>query len=127
MSEENVDVVRASMEAAQAGDVEAALAGYAEDAVFHPLVAGPYHGRQGVAEQMLAWMAEFDDFWFEPEDYLDAGDRVVLLWRQGGKGKSSGVEVMTDGATVMLVGDGFIQEAFVYSDRNEALRSAGLK
>jgi ketosteroid isomerase-like protein len=127
MSSANVEVVKASMDAAQAENVEAALAGYAEDVVFHPLVAGPYHGRQGVVEQMMTWMAEFDDFWFESEDYLDAGERVVLLWRQGGKGKSSGVEVMTEGATVMVVVGGFIREAFVYSDRDKALRSAGLK
>ena len=115
------------MEAAQAGNVETALAGYAEDVVFHPLVAGPYYGRDGVVEQMMTWMAEFDDFWFEPEEYLDAGDLVVLLWRQGGKGKSSGVEVTTEGATVMVVEGGLIREAFVYSDREKALRSAGLE
>jgi ketosteroid isomerase-like protein len=127
MSKTNVDVVKASMEAARAGDVEAALSGYAEDVVFHPLVAGPYYGREGVAEQMLTWMAAFDDFWFESEGYLDAGDQVVLLWRQGGRGKSSGVEVATEGATVMTVDNGLIREAFVFSDRNKALRSAGLK
>jgi ketosteroid isomerase-like protein len=127
MSRANVEVVRACMEAAQAGDVETALAGYAEDVVFHPLVAGPYHGRQGVVEQMMTWMAEFDDFWFESEDYLDAGDRVVLLWRQGGRGRSSGVEVTTEGATVMTVDGELIREAFVYADRNKALRSVGLK
>ncbi|MDX6584293.1 MAG: SnoaL-like domain [Solirubrobacterales bacterium] len=115
------------MEAAQAGDVEGALAGYAEDVVFHPLVAGPYHGRLGVVEQMMTWMAEFDDFWFESEEYVDAGNRVVLLWRQGGRGKASGVDVTTEGATVMTVAGGFIREAFVYADRDKALRSVGLK
>src|SRR4051795_2171213 len=127
MSSRNVQIVRASMEAAQAGDVEGALAGYAEDVVFHPLVAGPYHGRQGVMEQMMTWMAEFDDFWFESEEYLDAGDRVVLLWRQGGRGKSSGVEVTTEGATVMSFDGGLIREAFVFADRDTALGIAGLK
>ena len=85
MSQENVEVVRASMHAADRGDAETALSYYSETVVFHPLVAGPYHGRAGVAEQMLTWMEEFDDFWFTSEDFIDAGDRVVLLWRQGGE------------------------------------------
>jgi ketosteroid isomerase-like protein len=126
MSEENVKVVRASMEAADRGDADTALSYYSENVVFHPLVAGPYHGRTGVAEQMLTWMQEFDDFWFESEEFIDAGEQVVLLWRQGGVGRLSGVKVENVGGTIFSVEDGLIRHAQVYADRAQALAAAGL-
>jgi ketosteroid isomerase-like protein len=127
MSQEDVEVVRASMDAFQRGDAETALSYYSEDVVFHPLVAGPYQGRAGVAEQMRVWMEEFNDFWFESEEVIDAGDKVVLLWRQGGEGKASGVRVEQDGATVFSLRDGLISRAWVHLDREEALEAAGLR
>jgi ketosteroid isomerase-like protein len=126
MSEENVEVVRASMEAADRGDVESALSHYSESVVFHPLVAGPYHGRAGVVEQMLTWMEEFEDFWFDSEAFIDAGEQVVLLWRQGGVGKASGIRVENEGATVFSLADRLINHAQVYTDRAKALEAAGL-
>jgi ketosteroid isomerase-like protein len=126
MSQENVDVVRASMKAAEAGDVETALSSYSENVVFQPLVAGPYHGRAGVVDQMLTWMEEFDEFWFESEEFIEAGSQVVLLWRQGGVGRGSGAGVENEGATVYTLSNGLIEHARVYTDRAEALEAAGL-
>jgi ketosteroid isomerase-like protein len=62
MSQENVEVVRASMDAAKTGEFDRALSYYAEDVVFQPLVAGPYHGRAGVAQQMIVWAQEFNNY-----------------------------------------------------------------
>jgi ketosteroid isomerase-like protein len=127
MSQENVEIVRASLNALDEGDAETALSYFAEDVVFQPLVAGPYHGRAGVVEQWLTWMDEFDDYWFESEELIDAGDDlVVMLWRQGGEGKSSGIKVENRGATVFTVGDGVIRHARVFGERSEALEAAGL-
>jgi ketosteroid isomerase-like protein len=127
MSQENVEVVRASFDALEQGDVEGALSYYSEDVVFHPLVAGPYHGRAGVVEQMAVWMEEFNDFWFEVDELIDAGDDVLLLWRQGGEGKASGVTVADDGATIFRVEDAQIVGARVFADRAEAMEASGLR
>jgi ketosteroid isomerase-like protein len=127
MSRENVEVVRASIDAFQQGEFETALSYYSEDVVFYPLVAGPYRGRAGVAEQMGVWMEEFNDYWFEGEELIDAGDKVVLFWRQGGEGKASGIRIQGEGSTVFRVEDGRICHARVYLDRAEALEAAGLK
>jgi ketosteroid isomerase-like protein len=127
MSQENVEVVRASIEAFQRGEYETSLSYYSEDVVFHPLVAGPYHGRRGVVEQMAVWMEEFDNYWFEGEEFIDAGDKVVLFWRHGGDGKASGVPVAAEGGTVFSVERGRITHAWVYLDRAKALEAAGLR
>jgi ketosteroid isomerase-like protein len=126
MSEENVEVVRASMDAFMEGKFEYALSYYAENVVFQPLVAGPYHGRGGVAKQMQVWMDEFNDYWFDSEELIDAGNQVVLLWRHGGEGRSSGVRVEQEGATVFSVEDSYISHARVFLDRAEALEATGL-
>jgi ketosteroid isomerase-like protein len=128
MSQENVEVVRASLEAAQRGEVETALAYYSEDVVWfnRPPEAGPYHGREGVVIAIAGFAEHFNDYWFEVEQLIDAGDAVVLLWRQGGKGRSSGAPITEEGATVFHLKGGSIWRAQVYSDPTEALEAAGL-
>ena len=126
MSEENVEIVRAMIEAFAQGDAETALSYYSEDVVFQPLVAGPYHGRAGVVAQMGTFMEEFSDYWFKGDEVINAGDKVVLFWRHGGEGKASGIRVENKGATVFTVEDGQIAHARVYLNRAEALEAAGL-
>ncbi len=124
MSEETVKIVGAMIGAFQRGDAEAALSHYSEDAVFEPLVAGPYHGRAGVAEQMTVWMEEFDQYWFESNELIVVGEQVVLVFRHGGKGRTSGIPTADSGATVFTVTKGLISHARVFADRSEALANA---
>jgi ketosteroid isomerase-like protein len=128
MSQENVEVVRASLEAAQRGEVEVAVAYYSEDVVWfnRPPEVGPYHGREGLVIAIAGFAEHFDDYWFEVEQLIDAGDAVVLLWRQGGKGRSSGASTTEEGATVFDLERGSIWRAQVYSDQAEALKAVGL-
>jgi ketosteroid isomerase-like protein len=106
-----VEIVRASFDALEQGEIETGLSYYSDDVVFHPLVAGPYHGRAGVVEQMM--------------DFTD--DKVVLFWRHGGEGKASGIRVENEGATVFSLEGGCISLARVYASRPEALEAAGLR
>src|SRR6476619_7400941 len=108
MSQENVEIVRASIDAVQHGDAATALSFFSEEVVFEPLVAGPYYGHAGVVEQWAVFMEEFDEYWFEGEELIDAGDQVVLLWRHGGIGKASGIPVENEGGTVFSLRDGRI-------------------
>jgi len=128
MSQENVEIIRASLEAAQQGEAEAALSYYSEDVVWHnrPPEVGPYHGREGVVRAIAGFAEHFDDYWLEADRFVDAGDQVVLLWRQGGTGKSSGASIEEEGATVFNLEDGSIYRVQVYSDRDEALEAARL-
>lgn len=125
MSRENVEIVRISMDAVQRGDADRALSAFSE-VVFEPLVAGPDHGHAGVMEQWAVFWEEFDDFWFEADELIDAGEQVVLLWRHGGIGTSSGIRTEQAGGTVFGLRDGRIHHAIVYADRAGALQAAGL-
>src|SRR5215218_7981303 len=53
-----------------------------------------YPGTEGATEFIAAWDDAWDDWQFEVEDYIDAGDdRVVTIVRQQGRSKTSGVIV----------------------------------
>jgi len=126
MSDENVETVRSSLDAIDRGDAETALSFFSEDVVFEPLVAGPYYGHAGVVAQWMAFFEEFDDYWFEADELIDAGEEVVLYWRHGGIGKASGIRVENEGGSVFTFKDGKISRVRVYADRAESLKVAGL-
>jgi ketosteroid isomerase-like protein len=54
--------------------------------------AGTHRGRESFAEWARSWTESFDDFRIEPLDVLVEGDNVVLVLRQSGRGRASGVE-----------------------------------
>jgi ketosteroid isomerase-like protein len=130
MSQENVEIVRKAFEAIAAGDRERALS-YTDSAmvvdatrrVFNPAT---YRGTEGL-RQMLA---DMDDVWEnlhpEPFEFVDSGDRVVVVGRMVGKGRGSGVEVGREFAGVWTIRDGRIVRWDICSDRAEALEAVGL-
>jgi ketosteroid isomerase-like protein len=139
MSRENVEVVRGVYAATNRGDRERAL-GFAHpeiviDAtrrVFNPTT---YVGMEGLG-RMLADMDEvWEEFRTEPLEFIDAGDRVVVVGDRVvvvghlvGNGKASGVEVRQPIAGIWTVRDGRIVRAELgYTDRREALEAAGLR
>jgi uncharacterized protein len=128
MSQENVKVIRDALEAWARGDFDAALSFYADDVVFYS--AGPdahtYRGHSGVARLLEEWIGAFTDYWLETDDLLDAGDQVLQLFRQGGRGKSSGVPVETEGAIIYTIRDRKIVEGRVHVDQAEAVEATGL-
>ena len=99
MSEENVDLVRASWEAWERGDMEAIFAFYDTEIVWDmtgadtPELSTVYHGHDGVRRFIRAWIEPFDSYYAHPEEFIDGGEAVVVRLRQGGRGKHSGAEV----------------------------------
>ena len=72
-----------------------------------------------------------NDVWekirFEPLEFVDAGERVVVVERLVGKGKGSGVEVAQTWGAVWTVRDGrVVRMELSYPDRDAALAAAGL-
>lgn len=51
-----------------------------------------YQGREGVAEAIRVWVGTWDEWWWELDELIDAGDRVVmgvLLLSRGSNGAPS--------------------------------------
>jgi ketosteroid isomerase-like protein len=129
VSQEDVDVVRSCIEAWRLSDYEESLSYWAEDGIWQSAgVDGTtYRGHAGVTRAMEEWTGAFSDYWLESDDLIDAGDgRVVMLWREGGRGRTSGVPVEEQGSTVFTIENGKIAYAHFYDSKAEALEVCGL-
>jgi ketosteroid isomerase-like protein len=128
MSPENVEIVREHMAAYLSGDNDAALAAYDPEVEFDATVrpeGGIYHGRAGVAEAMRVWTGTWAEWKVEVHDLIDAGDRVLMVARESGRGKGSGVEIDQEFFGVFTLRGGKIVHWKGYLDRNEALEAVG--
>jgi ketosteroid isomerase-like protein len=130
MSKENVERLRNLIEAWERGDFDTALSFYDEGATWEsgtaPEGARIYRGPAGVARAVEEWIGAFTEYWGQIDDYLDAGDQVVLLFREGGKGRSSGVPVEREVGSVFTFREGKIVRVQAGLHRDEALQAAGL-
>ena len=102
------------------------------DFEFRGTVGGLEEGRIARGAQQFREVFEEEDLdaWderrFEPEDFIDAGDRVVVLQREYRRGRGSGVELETQTAVVFEVRDGRVVRIQGYMDRALALEAVGL-
>jgi ketosteroid isomerase-like protein len=131
MSQENVETLRRGYQAFADGDLETAL-GFmdSEIAVFdHDRILDTpraYHGHEGIV-QMTAEAAEsFKDHRYEPEEFIDAGDRVVVAIRRRGRGKASQVEVDEPQWHAWTFRGTTAVEFRAFVSKPEALKAAGL-
>ena len=133
MSEQNLEIVRASWDAWARGDTDALLEFYDPEVEWdmsHSYVPdmGVFHGHDGIREFFREWRAFFAEYYAEPEEFVDAGDTVIVRARQGGRGRAStvGVEMPTYWQLYRLR-DGRAVRVEIYRDESEALEAAGLK
>jgi uncharacterized protein len=132
MSQENVEIVRRTVEAILRGDWEQAAHLLDPDAEGHGTVGGLSEGEvlRGVTQFRQSFEQEDAEAWderrLEAEEFIDAGHRVVVLVREFRRGRGSGIELETDTAVVFEVRDGRVVRIQGYMDRAEALKAAGL-
>jgi ketosteroid isomerase-like protein len=132
MSEEHVKVVRGAVEALWGGDEKRATRLIHPEVEFHGAVGGLQegqiaHGLDGIAREfdevdLEAW----EERRLEPEEFIDAGDNVVVLLHEYRRGRGSGIELETDTAVIFAVRDGRVVRIQAYMDRAAALEAAGL-
>jgi ketosteroid isomerase-like protein len=96
MAQENIEIVRAAIEAWNRGDFDAWIGAWDERAEFHPLCAqlegGVYHGHDGL-RRFVGEIAEAgEQVRFEVDEIRNAGEQVVALGRLRARGRASGVE-----------------------------------
>jgi ketosteroid isomerase-like protein len=75
-------------------------------------------------------MSAYEEFRVEADEYRELDDeRVLVLTRNTGRGKTSGLELgemRTHGATLFHVRDGKVTRLVVYTDRERAFADLGL-
>ena len=130
MSEANIEVVRKILDAWNRSDFDAAWTfcdpGLVIDRSRSRLAPMVYRGIDEVARSWSDWRATWATTHWEIEEFVDAGDDVVVLGRFHGSGVKSGAPVDATFAQLMTVRDGKLVRGVLFQTRSEALKAAGL-
>jgi ketosteroid isomerase-like protein len=130
MSHRHVELVRAYFTARSEKGREGVFEFLSPDVVWKSRTDLPdtqtYTGHDGVRALFSRFRDVMGDMWFEPDNLLLAGDRVVVSLRWGGRGKGSGVVFEEREAWVFTVGDDVIVRVEEYGTRGAALEAVGL-
>ena len=130
MSQQNVEIVRGMHDAFNRGDFEASLACLDEDVEWHdpPDVpgAGVHRGPEEVRRWFARWLGAWENYTAGVEELIDAGDHVVVVYHERGRGRESGVEVDHRSANVFDLRYGKIVRRRPFPDRSQALDAVGL-
>jgi ketosteroid isomerase-like protein len=129
VSHQNVDVIRAGIEAWNAGDMDALRELYDPNIIVRSPEGwpepGPFVGREAVMRQWEQMRETWDaDILELVSDPIDAADRVVvrLLWRAAGHGPEADLEM----TGVFTVRNSRIFGLEYFWDHTEALETLGL-
>jgi ketosteroid isomerase-like protein len=130
MSQENVEIVRRGFEAWEKGDLEEHLRLFHDDVVccrVAPLIdPKTYKGLEGYLEFAAEWLGPYEELNFQPNDYIDAGNKVVVEVPQEGRLAGS-TQVMKGTFWFLLtLDDGRVIRFEIYGERDQALEAAGL-
>src|SRR2546421_5761470 len=91
---------------------------------------GAWTGLAGMSEGWQGWLSAWQDFRVEVDDYLELdGERVLILARFSGRGRTSGLDVgemRTMGAALYHLRDGKVIKAVHYWNRERGLAELGL-
>ena len=88
--------------------------------------AREYQGRDGVIQAFREWVEAFSEYYNEPLDFIEVGDRVVVPNQQRGIGSASGIPVEFEFTWVYEIRDGQIARIDEYDTLEQALEAAGL-
>jgi ketosteroid isomerase-like protein len=129
MSQEDVEIVRAAIDAWNRRDWDSALRDAAPDVEYDLSGAlGPFRGVYGRDEIERAWadLTEgFADVRLEPHEFIEVGEHVVVPWTFHAVGRE-GVEVESRVTFTFTIRNGSIARLRLYQELEEALGAAGL-
>ena len=91
----------AALTAAYKAFAEGGVASVIESGIFDPDIewrpldaeGDIEHGHEGVRRAMGRWLESWDGYWLQPEEFIERGDEVIVLVREGGRGSASRVEI----------------------------------
>jgi ketosteroid isomerase-like protein len=92
-------------------------------------VGGPrrYVGREALREAWLDWLSPWESYRAEISEYIDAGDRVLVITDDYGRRAGMSAEVRIHAAAIWTLREGRVVAVDFYSDREQALEAVGLR
>jgi ketosteroid isomerase-like protein len=129
MSQENLEIVKAAIDAYNREDwdalVDAAAPGFELD---FSRAVGPWHGVFG-RDQFRRVLSDISGAWeslrVEPHEFIEVGDVVVVPWTTYATGRD-GIELTSSVTNVWTIRGGAIDRVTMYQERQDALEAVGL-
>jgi ketosteroid isomerase-like protein len=84
---------------------------------------GKCQGQEAVGNFFAALVADEDITLFEPREFIDGGDKIVVLGRSGSTVKATGKSYETDWVHIFAVKDGKITSFLEFFDNAAATRA----
>jgi len=135
MSQENVDALHRLYGEWAKGNL-CALRDIADPAIewqwsesLASLYGGPrvYRGLEEIGAATMEWLEAWDSYWMTAQEFIDAGDRIVVLMTLHGRTAGSDSVTEQGAAALWTVQDGKALRVRYYDDKAEALEAAGLR
>jgi ketosteroid isomerase-like protein len=132
MASPNIELARSIYAAWERGDFSSVE--WADPEIEVVFADGPAPGRWtglvGMAEGFREFLSTWEDYEVNAEEYRELdGERVLVLIRHSGRGKSSGLELeqmRAQGAHLFHIRGGKVIKRVHYFDRDRALADLGL-
>jgi hypothetical protein len=125
--QEDVERLRGAYQAFNEGGVEAILERLAPEFQVRDRESAPdrqtRYGKEGIKQLFDSYMEAFDALGFEPEEFIDAGDQIVVSLHQRIRGKGSGAEVVARIAHVWTMRGGAPFRLRIFADKEKALEA----
>jgi ketosteroid isomerase-like protein len=130
VSAADVELVQTIYERFRAGDDEGALALLDPEIEVHDRPEAPdpqvHRGHEGVVAALNESRAAFEGLDLVPEEFLDPGDQVIVVFRFQGTGRASGIPIEERLCHLWTIRDGKAVRMEVHSRREDALGAAGV-
>jgi len=118
------EIVREVIDAYNERDMDAMLARFDDDVVWHTtpgfLWPGPYRGREAVRELFEHWWQGWDTGYADAEELVEADDRVMVSADVHGRSAGDGLDVHVELNWVFHVRDGLIDLVRSYGSPADA-------
>jgi ketosteroid isomerase-like protein len=131
MSQENVEIIRRSLEAFNSQEFDAGVELWDAEGEWIPAMAGAvednvYRGHVALRRYYDELFESFSEVRVDDVELKDLGRRVLALYRLSVRGRDSGVAVDQPGGVVYQLRGGKIVHGRSYLSHYEALEAAGL-
>jgi ketosteroid isomerase-like protein len=128
MGHDNVEIVRGSIEHFMAtGEPQWSVVDDDIEVYDHDIPdAGEYRGHAGYRRWLEDWAGAWSEFALVPEDFIGAGERVLVVLRLKARGRSSGVAVEREDAMLVLLRAGMAVRLDYFNNKQQAFEQAGI-
>jgi ketosteroid isomerase-like protein len=131
MSQENIEIIRRGYELFAAGEIEAVASLFAENVELPDAgglgivdtAPGTRRGPEGFLRGTDDAREAFDEFRVDPEEFIDAGEAVVVPVRISGRGRASGAKQEARLVHVWTLSDGKVIRNEIYRTLDEAVQA----